>query len=222
MSTERLQDHDRLFFTRGAGTHFYPTASLMRTPIYGKGKILWRILGAPADVGYSEYCDLMSGLHIRSARHAAAIPSVQPDGAGSFEEPNAWIARAAARALSCRGLFFVRPTDDPEWVRQKCVGRAHGLKRCLSGPTCSRPGKLKFPTICPAHRADRPRRRNNLVITAHGTRTRGRRPVSSTGSAATAGLFRYASDPRAFGARLSAGPQCGRLSRVSRPRQSLL
>ena len=46
-----------------------------------------------------------------------------------FEEPNAWIACATAQAPDCRGLFFVRPTDDPEWVRQEVRRQgAHGLK----------------------------------------------------------------------------------------------
>ncbi len=32
---------------------------------------------------------------------------------------NEWTARQAARDVRCRGEFFVRPDDDPEWVRQE-------------------------------------------------------------------------------------------------------
>ncbi len=42
---------------------------------------------------------------------------------------NEWVGREVAQATDCRGSFFVRPTDDPEWVRQE-VRRLglHGLK----------------------------------------------------------------------------------------------
>ena len=129
MSTERLQDHDSLFFARELDAFLPDRVFDAHTHLWQGKNTPWRISGAPADVGYSEYCDLISDLH-PDRRHAALfIPSVQPDGAGSFREPNAWIAQATAQAPDCRGLFFVRPTDDPEWVRQE-VRRlgAHGLK----------------------------------------------------------------------------------------------
>jgi glutamate-1-semialdehyde 2,1-aminomutase len=47
----------------------------------------------------------------------------------SAERMNEWIAKQTARNPSCRGAFFVRPDDDPEWVRSE-VRRLglHGLK----------------------------------------------------------------------------------------------
>ena len=132
MSESSLQDHDRAFFARELDAFLPDRVFDAHTHLWQGKNTPWRIPGARADVGYSEYCDLIGDLH-PNRRHAALfIPSVQPDGAGSFEEPNAWIARATAQAPDCRGLFFVRPTDDPEWVRQE-VRRlgAHGLKLSL-------------------------------------------------------------------------------------------
>ena len=172
MSESRMQDHDRAFFARELDPFLPDRVFDAHTHLWQGKNTPWRIPGAPADVGYPEYCDLIGDLH-PDRRHAALfIPSVQPDGAGSFEEPNAWIAQATAQAPDCRGLFFVRPTDDPEWVRQE-VRRlgAHGLK-CYhtlapTKPTWEAeiPDYLPEPIVQIAHE-------ERLVITLHMVRAR--------------------------------------------------
>ena len=60
---------------------------------------------------------------------ALFLPSFTIDDAGPFTEQNEWVARSAAGAPDCRGMFFIRPKDDPEWARQevKRLG-LHGFK----------------------------------------------------------------------------------------------
>ena len=105
MSESSLQDHDRAFL-RAETDAFLPDRVFdAHTHLWQGKNTPWRIPGAPADVGYPEYCDLIGDLH-PDRRHAALfIPSVQPDGAGSFEEPNAWIARATAQAPTAAACF---------------------------------------------------------------------------------------------------------------------
>ncbi len=89
----------------------------------------WDLPGCPDDVGLAEYRDLMDDLHPGRRMGAMFIPSVNPSGDGSFTDQNEWVAQAVADDASFRGIFFIRPTDDPEWVRQE-VRRLglHGLK----------------------------------------------------------------------------------------------
>ncbi len=60
----------------------------------------------------------MEDLH--PGRHTAGLflPSVAPGEDGSFRRQNEWVAGGGA-VPDCRGMFFVRPGDDPEWVRQE-------------------------------------------------------------------------------------------------------
>ena len=76
--------------------------------------------------GYAEFRALIDQLHPGRQVSALFIPI-------AFDERaplgNAWIAKHTPTDPSCRGLFFIKPTDDPEWVRQE-VRRLglHGLK----------------------------------------------------------------------------------------------
>lgn len=72
----------------------------------------------PADVGYREYLELIDALHPGRPVSALFIP--MPSKAELMPLANAWIAAETAKAsASCRGLYFVRPGDDPEFVRQE-------------------------------------------------------------------------------------------------------
>ncbi len=93
------------------------------------GTTTFSIPNIPASIGLCEYIQLAQDLH--PGRHLAALflgfgVASRPE---SANELNAWLASQVACDHSYRGAFFVRPSDDPEWVRQE-VRRLglHGLK----------------------------------------------------------------------------------------------
>ena len=80
----------------------------------------------PEVVGATEYRTLLNDLHPGRRVSALFIPFPFKD---HVRLGNEWIGKHTAADPSCRGLFFVKPEDDPEWVRQEVRRlRLHGLK----------------------------------------------------------------------------------------------
>ena len=125
----RFADYEREFFASQLDSFLPDRVFDAHTHLWRKEFVEWSVPGGPDDVGYPEHCELMQDLH--PGRHTAGLflPSVALGGDGSFRRQNEWVAQAVAAAPDCRGMFFVRPEDDPEWVRQevKRLG-LHGLK----------------------------------------------------------------------------------------------
>lgn len=131
-----VRDEDREFFDRELAT-FVPDR------VYDAHVHLWHpnhcenpYPGVPKTVGVAEYGRLLDHLHPGRDLAALFIPWPYPaaDGKPSNEDNhlercNAWIAKSTPGDRRCRGLFAMRPQDDPEWVRQE-VRRLglHGLK----------------------------------------------------------------------------------------------
>ncbi len=90
----------------------------------------WRVPDVEGSVGFDQYVRLMEDLHPGRRLGALFIGYASVDKPASVARGNAWVAEQVARDPgSYRGDFFVRPGDDPEWVRQE-VRRLglHGLK----------------------------------------------------------------------------------------------
>lgn len=112
-----VRDVDREFFER-------ELASFVPDRIYDAHCHLWntehyqcKLDGIPPYVGYDEYRQMIDVLHPGRPVSALFIPMPsQPDVMLNASE---WIAEQTAKADDCRGLFFVRPEDDPEWVREQ-------------------------------------------------------------------------------------------------------
>ena len=87
--------------------------------------------GIPESVGYKEYRQMVDCIHPDRQVAALFIPSPRliPKEQAPLEANNQWVADEIALDRSSRGLFFIKPTDDPEWVRNE-VRRLglHGLK----------------------------------------------------------------------------------------------
>jgi glutamate-1-semialdehyde 2,1-aminomutase len=83
--------------------------------------------GFPRDMGYHEYSRLIDCLHPGRRVSSLFIPFTFSRDA--LAGANEWVAQQVSMDSSCRGLFFVTPQDDPEWVRDR-VRRLglHGLK----------------------------------------------------------------------------------------------
>jgi glutamate-1-semialdehyde 2,1-aminomutase len=114
---------DRQYFARELDTFVPPRvfdahAHLSAAPI---------MAAVPFPTGYSEYRQLVQCL-LPGRQVAALFISYTPDREATAAA-NAWTHAQLAGAAPCRGLFYVKPSDDPEWVRQE-VRRLglHGLK----------------------------------------------------------------------------------------------
>ncbi len=166
------REEDREFFQR-------ELASFLPDKIFDAHTHLWlarhapfHIPGCPGDVGYEQYISVMRDIHGSRRVAATFIGYAQPNDPEGVAASNQWIADAVAKDQSCRGEFFVRPTDDPEWVRQEvCRLGLHGLK-CYhtfskSAPTWESeiPAYLPEPLVKVAHE-------QGWFITLHIVRSR--------------------------------------------------
>ena len=115
----RLLPADEEFFAREIDAFLPDRVFDAHTHLWKQSFVPWSIAGGPADVGHAEYLQLMQDIHPNREAGALFIPSVQTDGSGSFTPPNEWVAEASAQSDACRHLFFIRPEDDPDCVRQE-------------------------------------------------------------------------------------------------------
>ncbi len=168
----RLLPADEEFFAREIDAFLPDRVFDAHTHLWKQSFVPWSIAGGPADVGHAEYLQLMQDIHPNREAGALFIPSVQTDGSDSFTPPNEWVAEASAQSDACRHLFFIRPEDDPEWVRQevKRLG-AHGLK-CYHTMAPTQPTwEADIPAYLPEQHV-RIAHEEKLVITLHMVKAR--------------------------------------------------
>jgi len=128
---------DDEFFERELA-HFLPDH------IYDAHCHLWRAdcvhwnLAGQGDIDLARYQDLIQDIHHRPTK-SLFLPFVTPDSKSLAVACSEWVSEAGAADRDNRGLFFVKPEDDPEWVRQE-VRRLglHGLK-CYHTMAASNP-----------------------------------------------------------------------------------
>lgn len=114
-STVFMREEDRTFWER-------ELASFVPDRVFDAHCHLWHpdhqkieVPDIPRVVGASEYRSLMEGLY--PGRTVAGLFIPWPGEHPSLA--NEWVAREVRSDGSSRGLFFVKPDDDPEWVRQE-------------------------------------------------------------------------------------------------------
>lgn len=136
-------------------------------------EVPWSLPNFAGSVGFDEYARAMEDLHPARRLAALFIPYAVPDKPHGVERGNAWVAEQVARdAAHYRGEFFVRPTDDAEWVREEVRGlRLHGLKCYHTFASVSPTFEARIPDFLPeplvkvAHE-------EGWVITLHMVRSR--------------------------------------------------
>ncbi len=163
-----LRPEDREFYQRELAT-FVPDK------VYDAHTHLWHrdhrvVPDVPDIVGMPEFRTLIDQLHPGRRVSALFIPI-------AFDEKsqlsNEWIAKNTAMDPTYRGLFFIKPGDDPEWVRQEVRRlKLHGLK-CYHLCSATRPtwesdipGFLPEELVKVAHE-------EGWVITLHMVKSRG-------------------------------------------------
>lgn len=120
-------DHE--FFERELASFLPDRIFDAHTHLWDHNLVSWSSAEPLGNVGYKEYMRLMQDIHQDRPTKALFIPAFSPDRMESIHLSNEWIAQHTKVDPGCRGLFFVKPTDDPEWVREE-VRRLglHGLK----------------------------------------------------------------------------------------------
>ena len=79
--------------------------------------VLQGLKGLPETAGYDEYMTQLRDLLPGRTVAAMFIPFVLHE--DKMLAANEWTAAAASRDERCRSSFYIRPTDDPDWVRQQ-------------------------------------------------------------------------------------------------------
>jgi len=122
----QVRDEDRAFYERELASFIPGYLFDAHTHLWQREHTAFARPDIPDTVGLTQYRAFMEGLHPGRRMSALFIPFPHKD---RFALGNEWVAEQTAADRSCRGLFFVKPEDDPEWVRQE-VRRLglHGLK----------------------------------------------------------------------------------------------
>lgn len=120
---------DREFFERELQSFLPDRVFDAHTHLWRSDCADFRVPDGPPDIGLAEYQDYIQDIHPDRLTRSLFIPFVTADKLDRMAAANEWVATAVAQDPACRGIFFVRPEDDPEWVREQ-VRRLglHGLK----------------------------------------------------------------------------------------------
>jgi glutamate-1-semialdehyde 2,1-aminomutase len=123
------RSHDREFFDRELAGFVPPRVFDAHCHLWLEQEVQFRIPGISGDVGANRYRRLVDELHPGREMGALFLSFAIPSNPAGRDRMNEFIARETATNPRYRGEFFVRPDDDPEWVRQE-VRRLglHGLK----------------------------------------------------------------------------------------------
>ena len=99
------------------------------THLWKSDLINWTLPGVEGDCGYAEYQRCMEDIHPGRTTHALFIPFITTEHREQSLVANQWIAEQLTHDPKSRGLFFVKPEDDPEWIREQVRELGlHGLK----------------------------------------------------------------------------------------------
>ncbi|MCH2212890.1 MAG: amidohydrolase [Fuerstiella sp.] len=130
---------DREFFARELDSFLPDRIYDAHTHLWRKDCVRWSVGSEPEDCGYEKYMSAMDLIHPGRETKALFIPFLTADNKARMQFANEWVSQEMANDRECRGIFFIKPEDDPEWVRQE-VRRLglHGLK-CYHTMASSQP-----------------------------------------------------------------------------------
>ena len=168
--TSRPVDHE--FFERELASFVPDRIFDAHTHLWIDGEVCFKVPGVEGSIGSDEYLRLMQDLHPGRRMAALFISFAMGDHPESADRINEWIGQQVAHHPDFRGEFFVRPDDDPEWVRQE-VRRLglHGLK-CYHWFAPSKPSwEASIPEFLP-ERLVKVADEEGWVITLHVVRSR--------------------------------------------------
>jgi predicted TIM-barrel fold metal-dependent hydrolase len=157
MSTLDCRDEDRAFFQRELAAFVPEKVFDAHCHLWPTGLLAESLPSLPSACGAEKYRRLIDWLH--PLRRVGALFVPYPDFGPWVDRSNEWTAPECRRNPSDRGLFVVRPKDDPDWVvDQARKARAVGIKcyHSLAGPgptwELDIPAYLPEPLMAAAHR----------------------------------------------------------------------
>lgn len=112
-------DEDRKFFERELESFLPDKIFDAHAHLYKLDTVSWPLKGLPPEVGYQEYQALIQDIHPRRRTAALFMPDFSPDKKHLIPKGNEWISQQVALTRDCVGGFWIKPEDDPEWVRQE-------------------------------------------------------------------------------------------------------
>ena len=127
--TSPANDTDREFFQRELESFLPDRVFDAHSHLLKEGTNTWQFPGIPANIGYEETQFFIQDLQPRRKYAALYLPGFSAELKDKLPEANAWMGEQLAKTRDCVGAFFVKPEDDPEWVRQEVRRlKLHGLK----------------------------------------------------------------------------------------------
>lgn len=122
-------DVDRDFFQRELDSFLPHRVFDAHSHLLKEGTNTWKFKGIPPTLGYEEFQFFIQDLHPRRRTAALFLPGFSADLKDQLPVANAWMGEQLAKTNDCVGAFFVKPDDDPDWVRQEVRRlKLHGLK----------------------------------------------------------------------------------------------
>jgi len=112
-------DGDRRFFERELAAFLPDRIFDAHAHLWRTEWVPWSVGDTPEDLGYGRYMEAVEQLHPDRTTKGLFIPFVTADHKDEALEASEWVAGEIAADSACRGLFFVKPEDDPEWVRDQ-------------------------------------------------------------------------------------------------------
>ena len=123
------RDHDRAFFTRELDSFLPDRIYDAHCHVWRPEFIPWGVFGDEEVAGWEEYSAYMTDIHGDRPTCAMFIPFVTADRIDQQLAANEWAAKQVHKHPLNRGNFFIKPDDDPEWVREHVQRLGlHGLK----------------------------------------------------------------------------------------------
>ena len=134
-----LRPVDHEFFERELSSFLPDRIFDVHCHLGPKGRLSVDENGVPHKCGYSEYMALSEEVHPGRKIKAMFIPDVQPANIENTLRANEWISQELENDRDCRGLFFIKPTDDPDWVHEQ--GKRLGLNgfKCYHTQAAEKP-----------------------------------------------------------------------------------
>ena len=118
MTTHSIaRDVDREFFSREIDAFLPSRIFDAHAHAWRHEYLPWKVSDGTENIGWPEYEGYIKDIHGDRKTNVMFIPFVSPEHAENTLAANEWAADQVAQDENNRGIYFIRPDDDPEWVR---------------------------------------------------------------------------------------------------------
>ena len=170
-ATNTATDLDHEFFARELDTFLPDRIFDAHTHLWKEEWVSWSV-GDEPNVGRPEYDSLISAIHGDRPTEALFIPFATEENRAKIPAANQWVSDSLSAHPDSRGLFFITPEDDPEYVREQVQTLGlHGLKCYHSMAAVNPTWEASIPDFLPESFLEIANQ-ESWVITLHMVKTR--------------------------------------------------